>query len=118
MNEYFGKNVKALRMSKNLTQEQFADQLGVSFQSVSRWENCITYPDVEMIPIIARYFGVSTDFLFGVPEEEKSEKFKDLLRELCELPESGSERAIEIIRLIRGYYNVRSTTKENRFDRG
>ncbi|MBO4309205.1 MAG: helix-turn-helix transcriptional regulator [Clostridia bacterium] len=115
MNEYFGKNIKTLRKSKNLTQEQFADELGVSFQSVSRWENCITYPDVEMIPIIARFFGVSTDFLFGVPEEEKSEKFKDFMRELRELPENGAERAIEIIRLIRGNYDIRSTTKENRF---
>ena len=71
MNEYLGNNIRTLRKAKNLTQEQFAEQLGVSFQSVSRWENCVTYPDVEMIPSIARFFGVSTDYLFGIPEEEK-----------------------------------------------
>ena len=42
MNEYLGNNIRTLRKAKNLTQEQFAEQLGVSFQSVSRWENCVT----------------------------------------------------------------------------
>ena len=57
MNEYLGNNIRTLRKAKNLTQEQFSEQLGVSFQSVSRWENSITYPDIEMIPKIARFFG-------------------------------------------------------------
>ena len=106
MNEYFGKNVRKLRKNKNLTQEQFAEAIGVSFQSVSRWENCITYPDVELIPMIARYFGVTIDELFGIPEENKKSDFRALMDELMALGEDDTERAIEIMRTVRAGYDL------------
>lgn len=109
MNEYFGKNIKTLRKGKNLTQEQFAEKIGVSFQSVSRWENCITYPDVEMIPLIARFFNVSTDYLFGIPEEKKKEELKALRSELRDLDDSETERAMQIIRTVRTEYDLNDT---------
>ena len=115
MNEYLGKNIRELRKSKNLTQEQFAESLGVSFQSVSRWENCVTYPDVEMLPVIARYFNVSTDYLFGIPEEEKKARFKALMSEVIDLPEDGSDRAIEIIRAVRNEYDARFAEENHTF---
>lgn len=59
-----GEKIKSLRKQKNITQEVFADYLGVSFQAVSKWENGNTMPDVTMIPAIASFFGVSTDELF------------------------------------------------------
>ncbi len=59
-----GEKIKLLRKQKNLSQEVFANYLGVSFQAVSKWENGITLPDVTMIPAIASFFGVSTDELF------------------------------------------------------
>ena len=109
MIEYFGKNIRALRKGKNLTQEQFAEKLGVSFQSVSRWENCVTYPDVEMIPLIARFFGVSTDYLFGIPEEKKKEELLALRDELRNLDENDTERAMQIIRTVRTEYDLNDT---------
>lgn len=109
MNEYFGKNIRKLRKNKNLTQEKFAEALGVSFQSVSRWENCITYPDVELIPMIARYFSVKIDELFGIPEENKKAEFKALMKELTELGEDDTERAIEIMRAVRAGYDLNNT---------
>ena len=115
MNEYLGNNIRTLRKAKNLTQEQFAEQLGVSFQSVSRWENCVTYPDVEMIPSIARFFGVSTDYLFGIPEEEKYARFKELTDELQNLPEDAADRASELVRTIRLEYDMRSSEKSEFF---
>ena len=115
MNEYFGKHIRELRKKKNLTQEQFAEKLGVSFQSVSRWENCITYPDVEMIPAIARFFDVSTDYLFGVPDEAKSEKLKLLMMELKGLNESDCSRALEIMRSVFCEYDLRSTERTSVF---
>ena len=115
MNEYLGKNIRELRKKKELTQEQFAEKLGVSFQSVSRWENCVTYPDVEMIPMIARFFGVSIDYLFGVPEEEKLKKLKELTKELEQLPPDATERAIEIVRHIRLTYDLRPSEKNGVF---
>ena len=106
MNKYFGKNIRALRKNKNLTQEQFAEALGVSFQSVSRWENCVTYPDVELIPMIAHYFNVTTDDLFGIPEENKEAEFKTLMKELRGLGEDETERALQIIRTVRAEYDL------------
>ena len=46
MNFNFGENLKTLRTTKGFTQEQAAELLNVSKQSVSRWENNITYPDI------------------------------------------------------------------------
>ena len=59
-----GEKIRSLRKQKNISQEVFANDLGVSFQAVSKWENGITMPDVTMIPAIASFFGVSTDELF------------------------------------------------------
>lgn len=63
MNLKLGENIRNLRLQHKLTQEQLADHLGVSYQSVSRWENGVTYPDIEYLPAIARHFSVTTDHL-------------------------------------------------------
>ena len=57
-------NLRKLRLEKGLTQEQAAAHLGVSAQSVSRWENASTLPDVLLLPDIARLYGVLVDELF------------------------------------------------------
>ena len=63
-NEIFSQNLRRLRLQKNLTQEQLANILGVSVQSVSRWECGNTLPDVMLLPIIARLYGVTVDDLY------------------------------------------------------
>lgn len=62
--ELFSQNLRRLRLEKNLTQEQLANILGVSVQSVSRWECGNTLPDVMLLPIIARLYGVTVDDLY------------------------------------------------------
>ena len=57
-------NLRKLRMDKKLTQEQAAFKLGVSAQSVSRWETAATLPDVMLLPEIAKLYGVLVDDLF------------------------------------------------------
>ena len=57
-------NLRKLRLDKKLTQEQAADKLGVSPQSVSRWETAATLPDVMLLPEIAKLYGVLVDDLF------------------------------------------------------
>ena len=47
-----GNTIKHLRKERDITQEQFAEILGVSCQSVSRWENNSCYPDMELLPAI------------------------------------------------------------------
>ena len=59
-----GNKIRTLRKNKNITQMQLADALAVSAQSVSKWENGLTSPDMALIPVIARYFGITIDDLF------------------------------------------------------
>lgn len=54
-----GDIISNLRKERNLTQKELADELCVSDKSVSRWENGSTYPNIDMIYIISKYFGVS-----------------------------------------------------------
>ena len=63
-----GNQIKRLRRERDITQEEFASVLGVSYQSVSRWENNTCYPDIELLPTIADFFGISIDRLMGVDE--------------------------------------------------
>ena len=60
----FSNNLRRLRLTKGLTQEQLAATLGVSIQSVSRWECGNTLPDVMLLPEIARLYGVTVDDLY------------------------------------------------------
>ena len=62
--ETFSRNLRRLRLQKNLTQEQLANLLGVSVQSVSRWECGNTLPDVMLLPVIAKLYGVTVDDLY------------------------------------------------------
>lgn len=108
-----GDNIRKLRREKDLTQEQLAERLGVSFQAVSRWENCTTYPDIELLPAIARFFETSVDKLIGVPEEEKERQAEKLINEFCDeslkkLPDA--EKLVDILRQIRRDYIDADTT--------
>lgn len=60
-----GMKIRELRHRDGRTQEMLADALGVTAQAVSRWESGGSYPDMEMIPSIANYFGITIDELFG-----------------------------------------------------
>lgn len=74
---YFGENLKKLRKSKDLTQETLAEFLGMSFQSVSKWERGETYPDITMLPVIASFFGVTVDSLLGTDNIEKEKQINE-----------------------------------------
>ena len=63
--KFIGQKIRTLRKNKHLTQEQLAEALSVSAQSVSKWENLISTPDISLLPVIARYFGVTMDELFN-----------------------------------------------------
>lgn len=75
MNFSIGSNIKRLRLEKNLTQEEVASHLGISFQAISRWERCDGYPDIEMLPSLSNYFGISIDELFGIGEDKKKAEY-------------------------------------------
>ena len=60
-----GRTIKELRKKRGITQEEFSEALRVSVQTVSRWENGVNTPDLSMLPQIAVYFKVTTDYLLG-----------------------------------------------------
>jgi len=72
-----GEKLKELRKAKNVSQEQFASYLGVSFQAVSKWENSITSPDITLLPSIARYYGITVDNLLQVEHINADEYFEN-----------------------------------------
>ena len=57
MNIYFSENVKRMRKEKDLTQETLAEALGVSFQTISKWERGESYPDLSMLSVISSNVG-------------------------------------------------------------
>ena len=64
----FGDKIKTLRTSHNLSQVQLAEQLKVSKQTISNWENNNILPSIEMLINIARHFSVSTDYLLELED--------------------------------------------------
>jgi transcriptional regulator with XRE-family HTH domain len=65
-----GNNIAVLRKKKGITQEELANELGVSAQAVSKWENNSSCPDVSLLTKIADYFGVSVDALLRTQEDD------------------------------------------------
>ena len=78
MNIKLGEKIRALRKSRNVSQEVLAQYLGVSFQAVSKWENGDNLPDVTLVPAIAMFFDVSTDELFDFNRLETEQKLSFL----------------------------------------
>ncbi len=73
----FGDRVRKYRKSKNLTQQDLAERLGVSDKSVSRWENG-SYPDVALLGPLAKELGVTVDDLLGTAPPLKKLEQSDL----------------------------------------
>ncbi len=66
-----GEKIALLRKSRNMTQQMLAQQLGVSSQAVSKWEQDLCCPDIALLPPIADLFAVSLDELFGREQEKR-----------------------------------------------
>ena len=79
-----GQKIKELRKRDSRKQEDLANALGVTNQAVSRWEKDGSYPDMEMIPAIANYFGVTIDELFGY-ENDRETKIDNLVSKINEM---------------------------------
>lgn len=99
-----GENIRDHRRKHDLTQEELAERLGVSYQSVSRWENGTTYPDIELLPAISKLFDITVDELIGMPSAEKEERavaiFDELRRE-CMKQDYDANHIVELLRDIR-----------------
>ena len=81
----FSKNLKRFRTAKNMTQEQAAEALGVSTQTISRWECNTTLPDVTVLPKIASLYCVTIDDLY----QETSVAYDNYAGRLCSVFEAS-----------------------------
>ena len=105
----FSKNLKRFRVAKNMTQEQAAEALGVSTQTVSRWECNTTLPDVTILPKIAALYCITIDDLY----KETSVAYDNYASRLCGVfeasrrPEDFMQAEIEYRKLLKsGEYST------------
>ncbi len=71
-NQVIGNNIAKWRKEKGMTQDQLAEQLSVSAQAVSKWENGVSLPDITLVPKLAEIFQVSIDQLFSREAEPET----------------------------------------------
>lgn len=79
------KNLRQLRLEKGLTQEDLANRIGVTGQAVGKWEHDECYPDITLLPGLAKLFDVTVDKLIGMEEFYMSEKTKEIQTRKYEL---------------------------------
>lgn len=82
-----GKKIRALRFKADMTQEQLADKLGIAAQSVSKWENGATMPDITTLPLLAEIFGVTIDDLFDLTVEQRFNRIENRMDVEDDLPQ-------------------------------
>lgn len=74
-----GNKIKQLRQKIGATQEQLGERLGVSAQSISKWETGVTMPDITLLPILSSELGVTIDELFDLTVEQKLQRIENKL---------------------------------------
>ena len=82
-------NLRKMRRDRNLTQEELAGYLGISFQAVSKWERNEGYPDISLLPVIANFFGITVDTLIGNDVTTQEECIKVYCAEYEQLNRKG-----------------------------
>ena len=92
-----GSKIKALRLRAGMTQEMLAEELGVSFQTISKWENGVCAPDIMMLPKLSVYFGVTIDELFDLTTDQKLHRIENMLDMENELPHSTFVETIDYL---------------------
>lgn len=104
----FGIKLRELRKNKKLSQEELGKFFDVGSTTVSNWENNITQPTIEQIKALAKFFGVSTDYLLDVKDENKSdiEKLRQVLKEAgisvgTDLSYDELNRALRIVEMLK-----------------
>lgn len=98
MNISMGRKIKELRRKRGLSQKELANHLGVSFQTISKWENDVAMPDVSLIPVIAYFFDVSTDELFDYERINTERKIEEICAEAAKCRDENPAKAEEILR--------------------
>ena len=77
---YLSENLKKFRAAKGMTQEEVANDLHITSQSVSKWERGETYPDITFLPALANLFDTSIDLLIGMDSIRAEESLREIHR--------------------------------------
>jgi len=96
-----GQNLRNLHRSADMTQDELAVKLGVTFQTVSRWENGGSYPDIEFLPAIAGVFGVTVDHLLGMNTEKKQKQLNEIVHRLLDAIRTHPREDDTVIAILR-----------------
>ena len=96
-----GKTIVSLRKSKNMTQMELADKLGISFQAVSNWERGNSMPDISKLPELAEIFGVSLDELLGEKSSLVEAAVEDRLEECVKSGEVAEEEIQNVLPILK-----------------
>lgn len=88
-----GNQIKQLRARKGVTQEALAEHLGITAQAVSKWERGSASPDIELLPQLSAYFGVTIDELFALSDDTRMERIQNMLWDVRYLSHSDTENA-------------------------
>ena len=92
---YLAENLKKYRIMKDLTQEDIADYLNITPQSVSKWERGETYPDITPLPALANIFETSIDLLIGMDTVRAAETRYNIHKRANELMRNDQLDAAE-----------------------
>lgn len=99
-----GFNIKRLRLSRDITQEQLSEAMNVSCAAVSKWERGETYPDITLLQPLAYYFDVSLDELMGYSSNKIEQKVEEILIQYRELYGKDSNASRDLIVKARADY--------------
>ena len=99
--ETLGRRIARLRLARTATQERLAKELNVSPQAVSKWENDINYPDISLLPDLARFLGVSVDELLSganaSTQESASVQESTAEKSVAEVVSVAADEPVEIV---------------------
>lgn len=92
MNLDIGARIRELRLARSMTQEQLAQRLNLSAQAVSKWENGVTMPDIQLLPELSVVFGVTIDELFSLTDETRFLRIEYMLESVRFMPDDEFSR--------------------------
>ncbi len=94
---YLSENLKKFRLLKNLTQEDVAEYLGITPQSISKWERAECYPDITFLPALANIFETSVDVLLGMDIIRNEQTVHNIHKSATECQKKGNYASAEKI---------------------
>lgn len=106
----FGERLKHLMEEKEVTQKEVSENLNIAISTFNGYANDYREPDFSTLTSLAKYFGVSVDYLLGVTDErfsytdiENPDQFNDLIHYYCNMSETARQLLLEEAKLLLKY---------------